>query len=868
MNVFHKLTLESLKKNKTRTIVTIIGIILSTAMICAVASLSSSFHNYLVNVTKCEKGSWHVALEETDTQGLEKLENDKRTKQVAYAKEEGYAKVTNAKGEETMLFVLGAADGFENTMPIHMVNGHYPTNENEIIVPTHLAKSREVYYNVGDQITLNLGKRMYNGGQLHQSNNFYYPDEKDDGETFENIGEKSYTVVGVYERPSFETFDAIGYTVITKLNGELALNDSINAYAELKNPLLAAKMSSEIDKSKINNSLLQLYGIGFSEDSQMTTVFACLISIILVLIIFASVALIYNAFSISVSERTKQFGLLSSLGATKKQIKKMVNFEALVLSLIGIPIGIIAGLIGIDITLYFIGDKIASTALVNYGVNFDFYVHPIFIIGAVILSLITIYISAYKPSVRATKVTAIEAIRQTKDINIKKTKIKTPKWVYKLYGLPGMLANKNYKRSAKKYRATVLSLTMSIILFISASSLTSYMVASLDVTGIPKSDVELFMLTNDSEQIYDKVKTVPSADATALVKQTGAHEHLYNDILFVDDDNFKELLKENGLFEKEYMDKNNPKALVFKPIRKNTNTFFLPIDENALKTGKTTLNFPKKMDGYQCFSVKDENTNETFIEYISKSDDNDDKRFKISEVSQSVNVDLGKQIKNVPYYIPQYIENDALIFPLSLQDSVIPKDAAIRDKDIFSTVRCLAKEHKKCETEIIEVLDEIEKETPLDYTYHTQDIAQMMEINKNLIFVMRVFCYGFVALLTLISAANVFNTISTNIALRKRELAMLQSIGMTNKEMHKMMRFECMKYGMTSLLIGVPISLIITVLIHLTFANEFEMSFRFPTLAIIICVISIFTLVFATMLYSMNKIKKQNTIEALKDENQ
>lgn len=864
MNVFHKLTLESLKKNKTRTIVTIIGIILSTAMICAVASLSSSFHNYLVNIESADKGSWHVKLEETNKDNLEKLQSDERVDSIAYAKEEGYAKVYNKENEEIMLYILSAADGFEDIMPVHIVDGHYPSNENEIIVPTHLAKSRRVYYDIGDQITLNVGKRMYNGEQLHQSNHFYYPDHKDNGEEFVHQGQKQFTVVGIYERPSFETPEAIGYTVITKLNGELTQSDTINAYAKLKNPLLSEKMSSEIKDSKINKSLLHLYGIGFGENSDMQPMLMGLIAIILGLIIFASVALIYNAFSISVSERTKQFGLLSSLGATKKQIRKMVNFEAFVLSIIGIPLGIISGLIGIAITLHFISDKITSLGIWTYIVPFEFYVHPIFIVGAVILALLTIFISAYKPSLRATKVTAIEAIRQTKDVKIKKSSIKTPKWVYKLYGLPGMLASKNYKRSAKKYRATVISLTMSIILFISAFSFSDYMIVSLKASGIPQSDVELILGTDEATDIYDKVKNVQSADASALTIITYSVESLANSIMFIDDDNFKDLLKENSLKESDYTDKDNPKALIYKPIR-TTKDVYTKLDETDEKEGKTTLYFPKKITGYDLANAKNEG-DYMMLEY-SSSDGKTTKKFRLDEVAKPVVVNLGKEIKNVPFYFQEYPKDDLLVLPMSMKQEILPEDSETA-KYINSRVDFLAKDHKNCEKQINAILDEIEEENPIGFMAYTTDITEILELNKTMILVMRVFCYGFVALLTLISCANVFNTISTNISLRRREFAMLQSIGMTNKEMDRMMRFECMKYGLSSLLIGIPISLGITALIHLSVSNNFEMAFRFPTTAILICIVSIFALVFSTMLYSMRKIKKQNTVETLKDENQ
>lgn len=873
MNVFHKLTLESLKKNKTRTIVTIIGIILSTAMICAVASLSSSFHNFLVNGEIANSGAWHVKLEETNKENFEKLQEDKRINKIAYGKEEGYAKVKNADGEETMLFVFSAADGFEDIMPVHITQGRYPVNDNEIIVPEHLSKSRRISYKVGEQVTLDIGKRMYNGNELHQSSIFYYPDHRDEGETFNVIGQKTYTVVGKFKRPTFENYDAIGYTVITKLNSELTQSDTINAYMQLKNPLEAPKLNQEIDKSALNKTLMNLYGVGFGQDSQMTMVIGSILAIILALIFFASVVLIYNAFSISVSERTKQFGLLSSLGATKKQIKKMVNFEALVLSLIGIPIGIICGLVGIAVTLYFIGDKISSTFINEYGVSFDFYVHPIFIVLTIIFALITIFISVRKPSIRATKVSAIDAIRQTNDVKIKKHSIKTPKWVYKVYGLPGMLASKNYKRSSKKYRTTVISLTMSIILFVSASSLTSYMLASLNATGLPDSDIEVFMLTKDSDEIYNAVKNVPSAQGSAHIKVISPQEELHPNIVFVDDENYKELLLQNGLLSKDYIDKSKPKALIYKPSRSNSDksNYYNVIEDDQIENGKITLHFPQIIKDYDYpFCVKDEQTGEVFVKYYNSNDMSNTKKFKLDEITEKRVIEVGKQIKDPPYYLTGLI-NDTLVMSIGQFDTVVPLDAYVGESSsnaIESKFEFKAKDYMNCEKEVSEIIHSLDDNMQIDFIYHIQNVTQVLEMTKNVIFIMRVFCYGFVALLTLISCANVFNTITTNIILRRREFAMLQSIGMTDKELHRMMRFECMKYGTTSLFIGIPISILITVIIHYVINQEMEIAFRFPTLAVIICIVSVFLIVFLSMLYSLNKIKSQNTIETLKNENQ
>lgn len=112
---------------------------------------------------------------------------------------------------------------------------------------------------------------------------------------------------------------------------------------------------------------------------------------------------------------------------------------------------------------------------------------------------------------------------------------------------------------------------------------------------------------------------------------------------------------------------------------------------------------------------------------------------------------------------------------------------------------------------------------------------------------------------------NVFNTISINISLRRREFAMLKSVGMSNKEMNRMMNFACILYGSRALLYGLPVSIIITGFIYRVISEGFTTGFYLPWSAIAIAVLSVFIVVFATMMYSMRKIKADNPIDALKN---
>ena len=151
--------------------------------------------------------------------------------------------------------------------------------------------------------------------------------------------------------------------------------------------------------------------------------------------------------------------------------------------------------------------------------------------------------------------------------------------------------------------------------------------------------------------------------------------------------------------------------------------------------------------------------------------------------------------------------------------------------------------------------------------YTLYNVRQIFEQNRNIVFVVDVFTYVFVIMISLIAVANVFNTISTNIRLRRREFAMLRSVGMSDRDFNKMMNFECAFFGMRTLLFGVPISIFLSWLIYKgMFAGGAEISFVFPWASLLVSVIGVFLIVFITMLYAIRRIKKENIIDALRDD--
>lgn len=896
MNILNRFTLKSLLKNKTRTIVTIIGIMLSSAMICAVTTFVSSIYNYALQNEIHRNGDWHGSALDTTFDTYKKIVASNETESAVYACQLGYAVADGCKNEnKPYIYLLGAASGFKEAMPVHITEGRYPENSKEILIPEHLYSNGEIKLPLGSAVTLNLGYRNLDGFTLGQNTPYYTYDNLGNevplGEIFSVRESRTYTVVGFYERPSFEPHTAPGYTAITVADSTADNSLLYSVWFKMVNPKSVYSFMEKMGISGSRNNSVLAYSGAFRYDNVNNMIIGLAV-IVIVLIMFGSISLIYNAFAISVSERTKQFGLLSSVGATRKQLRMAVLYEAFAVSLVGIPLGITVGIAGIGVTLLFVGNKFES--LIDYSIPLRLSVSLVSIIIAVTVALITVLISAWIPSKRATKISAVEAIKLSNDISAKGS-FKTSPLTYKLFGLSGMLAGKHYKRSRKKYRTTVISLFMSIVLFVSASSFTDYLTES--VTGARSganydiyyvNNSKSYAETNRNELLYrfkndtavtqvaylqsrslfaDIDKKYLSEDFNAeeffepTTTPTGVNlGSIHTNLYFIDDSSFEALLKSNNLKRKDYINPDSPKAVVV-----DTNTYFdrntgRYINTNMLKSNKCTVEVSLfgEFDDYRFFGEITDENGLTLYRYVSIENEEEFLDLKYEEAYTRITLEGAKVIKERPFYVDT-TRGLVFIYPDSLKSAVL-KDAPISEysyKFFFKSAN---------HTESYKAIEKTLEECNITGG-SLVNTAEMYEEGRNIVIIVKVFSFGFIVLISLIAAANVFNTISTNVNLRRREFAMLKSVGMNTSGFNRMMIYECLLYGSRSLLYGIPVSVFITYIIYLVVNEGYAADFRLPINSISIAALSVFAVVFASMMYAMHKIKKDNPIDALKNEN-
>lgn len=902
MNVFRKFTRKSLAQNRTRTIVTLIGIILSMALFTAVIEGAYSGLRFLQDTEIEKNGAWQGYYSNLDQENIDELLSMPEIDKAAGLSLVGWGNIDSKNDFKPYLLVKSAAEGIEDLISIRLLSGRMPENSSEIILPNHLATNGKVVYELGDNISICVGKRVANNEVLSEST-IFSPDLQ---EEITDTQEKTYTVVGFYERLDYtiEEYSCPGYTAITT---DTPIESS-TVFFTLKIPQKYydfASSSPITDTAVPHSDLLQLYGS--VRNGNLVTVIYGFAGVLCFLIAFGSISLIYNSFSISVSERTKQFGILKSVGATKKQIRSSVLYEALLLDIIAVPIGLLIGCVGIGITLYCLRDAFSSL-ITESTVQMKLVIAPAALAIAAVVCVITTLISALIPAKRAMKVPAIDAIRQTADVKIKGKDVKTSRTTEKLFGFEGMMAYKNFKRNRKRYRATIVSLFLSITLFISASSFCSYMknaVGGVVSTGIT-TDISYKIYEPDakltSEDIHSMLLSASNITDSFYANVTSdffridadlvdnSYFEVYRDresfqahpidefvmVYFVGDDDFRTLCSQNGLNADRYFKQDSPKALLYNekvvvfnsedgPAKWYSYSF---VDKSKLPCTLYAQG-TKEIDGYTNMGAREVDGKLEYIYYPNAYMDaywpshDDDSELDISkamilteeEATYKRYYDVDTVIEKLPFAIG---ENElALIYPMSVQEAIVSEN-----QEVPSVFSYKSSDHKQTYSEMEKLLSDNHLDTSMLF-----DVASHEENSRLLIMVINIFSYGFIILISMIAIANVFNTISTNISLRRREFAMLKSIGMADKNFKKMMNYECVIYGLRSLLWGLPASFVLTYLIFRITGAAFEMQFYIPWYSIAIAVGSVFIVVFATMLYATGKIRKDNPIDALKNEN-
>lgn len=867
MNIIQRLTLRHMRMNKRRTLVTVLGIVISVAMITAVSTFAGSFMDLMRRDTLARTGDWQVEYQDISPEQAALLAADQDAEKAGMNRTIGYLQIPDP-GRVNKPYLLRQdfdQQGFE-ILPMELEQGRMPEQPGEIIVLESFLKDNS-QYKIGDTLTLPLGLRVLDEGgedqrEIRQNRRL------DLEESFVPMGQtEPCTIVGTFSQKGLYV-GAAGYEAY----GLLQQNDlPVTMQVKAKHPerqmfqrYLDLAESAGLGEGQVEFNATLLRSMGLVNNAATMSTLYMMELLVIVIIIVGSVSLIYNAFAISLSERSRYLGMLSSVGATRAQKRSSVFFEGAVLGAMAIPLGLLSGVAGIGITFRCISPLLTRFFSVEAALRVKVSWGSMAM--AVAFSALTIFISAYVPARRASRISAIDAIRQTGDIKLRQRTVKTWPITRRIFGFPAELGLKNLKRNRARYRATVFSLIISIVLFLSASTLSAYMRRGLDMTaqGID-FDVLVYASGDRMEDLENARQIFEQAKAEGLAESAISSSVQYN----------IELPLTQEMLTQKTIEQLNPE--IFQQEEYTANVELLSLDEDSYQAYLKEAGIqPEELEEGQFGAVLVNDIqlykgNYQFERYEATNLTPGDQltiRAEGGEKTVEIPLRVTACSSVMPAGMPEYVRNPLTIVLVMEQGQIERLSQQLKEQSGRDGL-CL-QTHMYFTSQNPEALCESLEELSANFAggmFIVENMEEERQAAESLTIIIQVFTYGFVILLALISVANIFNTLSTSIALRKREFAMLKSVGMTPQGFNQMMDYESLFYGLKALLYGLPISFGVMVLMYRIMARNLEFGFFVPWGSVVIAVAAVYLVVGVTMLYGGKKIKKQNIIEGLRQEN-
>lgn len=880
MNVLKRCCMRSLKENRKRTAVTIIGVILAAALITGVACLAESMRESLIAHARTG-GDYHYFFEGVSRDELKKYQNNVNIEKIGLAQEVGYAVLEGSVNpDKPYLYIRAVNEESMKSMALKLAEGRMPEKDDELVIGRHIRYNGMVNLQVGDTLTLQIGQRISDGYSLDQNTPYTYEEEH-----LETYREKTYTIVGVVERPNYgeEGRLAPGYSAFTYMGAEqegtaddgglfkvyatytmhgLRNADQVTAgllgvpvellqqylhgdwweipeeeFNDLREVISLVSENQELIRWQLmkfsNRTMVMLYGMA---------------GLAVAVIIVSSVFCIRNSFVISLTEKMKLYGRLASVGTTSKQQRRMVYYEAMFIGVIGIPLGILSGIFA-SVILVKVISGLLDTAM---GVSMVFGISMPAICLAAVLSAVTIFLSALQSARRAARISPISSIRANESVRIHRRELKCPGVIHKVFGIGGKVAYRNLRRARRRYRTTVISIVVSVAVFIGLSTFMELLrMASgmyyetlpyqltVNLSGDDSYDMAVNIAQLEDVQaadIFRRVFMEIDYDQLPLTEEfcqlfdyePGHIGYLTIPVCSLGEEGFARYCKSIGVDVKEAMDK----AIIYSDYKQveliDGKRYVQEINIANFRKGDTisVMESRKKDDG------DEKNSEETELQVIAQADT------------------IPMSMTNNRYNCIVVIVSDAMLDELLssfAEEITLDADVYIQCRDagkVEETVRLMQPTHFAVSN------------------YQTQ-----YQEERSIYLVISILLYGFITVVALIGITNIFNTITTNLELRAPEFAMLRAVGMTGKEFRRMIWLEGLFYGGKALMIGIPIGLGISFAFHWTFTNGIVTAYRPPFVAVAVSAAAVALLLYGIMHYSMRKINRKNITWTIQNEN-
>jgi putative ABC transport system permease protein len=885
VNSYTGLTLKYLKGQKKRSLLTILGIVLSVTLFTAIGTIGVSYRDQLIRHTIQEYGDYHVSFNSIPGEAVPKVAFNASVKSTGVISREGYAVINETSEKEKRenphaapyryLNIKGYDTEAMEMLQVQLESGRLPENPDEIILSSRSLSHFSITPQIGERIKLNLGIRKVASTGEERKINGLGDFGWDLDEIFEAQVQHEFTVVGFMEEvgrgswsstfilPAItyndnKTFDGTKkYFVYAKMKTMDQIKEkteSILSSLRVSNVTedsakeLYRESGVETFRVEYNNELLKLYGKSTYEGVNKSLILAY--TAVAAFIMICTIAVIYNTFHISVVERISQFGMLRCIGATPAQIRSIVMKEAAILSFIGIPVGIFTGTVFMKLLFSYIG--FLQLGLLN-GMRMIIS-YPVLVLAGV-LGLVSVYFSAIGPARLASRVSPLEAVHKNDASKTDKAaRGKQSVLAQKLLGMEGQFAMRNLNRNKKRFRITAFSMVISIVLFIVCNGLIDFLKQTTQLSGSQYS--YSLMYDGPSKRIEDSIYE----DILKLEAVQHAYKFYNSQVMAVIpkgklNPRYTELKRQNNGVEEE-------------GGYRTSNNFLSSYGDNsldALQAKLTTGTINKE-------SMEREN-GIIVVQKISTITDQgkqliiDQTTFKVGDKIKIRSMESNKQgyqTVTVAGIAEQYLlsssPSESAILGFITTPAVYEKIIGNGD---FSRIFILAysdRPHKP-------VTDYLHALTKYAGGYNYTDRVAELEQAKNDAMIASIFLYGFMGVIALISFLNIVNTVSTNLILRSKEFAVLKAIGMTQSQMSRMIILEGVFYGVIAGVYGAAIGTAVSYGIHRLFMDAVEIVWTVPWSSIGIAFAGAMITTFAATLQPMRRLNKVKIIEALVREN-
>ncbi|MCM1189415.1 MAG: ABC transporter permease [bacterium] len=856
MNVLKKCCYRSMKENRKRTAVTVVGIILATALITAVACMAESFRASMVAYEKAGSGDFHYLFTGVNAENLKIFETNRNVESFGIAEEMGYAVLEGCRNQDKpYLYVRALDETGAEAMALKLVEGRMPENGEELVISRHIRSNGGVDLKVGDTLTLRIGQRLAQGYPLEQENPYAGEEE-----TLVHTVEKTYTVVGMAERPSSmaESYAAPGYSVFTYPE-ESEEARSLEVYVTYTKKAL--KHGKEVTAGILGISVEEYENAGgggsdFAQSARENTgvvrwelmrfsmgimnMLYAMCAVAVLIIVIAGVFCIRNSFVISLTEKMKLYGRLASVGTTSVQQRKIVYYEAGFLAAVGIPLGIGSGILAAVVIVRVVGGLVEQG--MGFGLVFDMSVPAVILAAA--MALLTVFLSAYGSARRAAKVSPISAIRAGDTVKLSRKEIRCPRLIEKLFGIGGKLAYRNLQRAKVKYRTTVVSIVVSVAVFIGMCSFMELASLATEVYyGSERYQLLVSLFDEDAPEKAEEIAGLEGVEQAEIRRYGGMNvDTSQSEIPFTRD--YLEALEGTG-------------GVAGEQFRVMT------LGESGYGNYCASLGLdPEK--------VKDQAI--VMAAYVMETAENGKRYHYEGEI---VNYRPGDIIRGAGAKGGGSFEIEVALqtkeVPMSLSNSVNNRTILIVSNDWWDAHEFDAQAERQVNVYLCcSDPDELERTVSRELNlldYHTYNTDAEYRSGRSLQLAAAVFLYGFIIVVSLIGVTNIINTVTTNMELRAPEFAICRSVGMTRRQFGRMIWLEGIFYGGKALLLGIPLGILISLAFHKALGYGIVTGYRLPLTGILVSAAAVFVLLFAVMRYSMKKTDRKNIIETVRNEN-